>query len=35
MVDDMFQFQLFGQIVDDKALRQFIGRDGVQQVELV
>ena len=35
VIDDMFQLELFGQIVGDKGLRQFIGRDGVQQVEFV
>ena len=35
VIDDMFQLQLFRQIVGDKGLRQFIGRDGVQQVEFV
>ena len=35
VMDDIFQFQLLGQIADDKALRQFIRRDGIQVVELV
>jgi LysR family transcriptional regulator, transcriptional activator for dmlA len=35
VIDDMFQLQLLGQIVGDQALRQFIGTDGVQQVELI
>ena len=35
VVDDMFQLQLLGQIVGNETLRQFIGSDGVQQVELI
>ena len=35
VIDDMFQLQPLGQIVGDKALRQFIWNDGVQQVELI
>ena len=35
VVDDMFQLQFLGQIVSDETLRQFVGRDGIQQLELI
>jgi len=35
VIHDMLQLQPLGQIVGDEALRQFIGHDGVQQVELI
>jgi hypothetical protein len=35
VIHDMAQLQFLGQVVRDEALRQFIGKDCVQQVKLI